>query len=182
MGLRARLAALVLITTVLVPHARLAAFQSPSQTAASPGDPAVDAYTTFVLGKKLTGPADRAFVVAALDRLVSAVEALALMRPNPDERLLSSAHKVRRELRRLQPIVGDSPAQIKDRWNVFQEVAQLVADVSREIGPQGAHAGVTSALLTAADGLDYDYSLRSQPNNIEIYFDLASRALKQMMP
>ena len=60
------------------------------------------------------------------------------------------------------------------------EAAQLVANVSREMGPPGARAGVTDALLTAADGLDYDYPLRWQPNNIEMYFDLASRSLKQM--
>ena len=178
---RARLAILV-FTAVFLPHASLSAVQSPSRPVASPSDPAVDAYTTFVEGKKLAVPVDRTFVVAALDRLVSAVEALALRRENPDEKLLSSAHTVRREIRRLQPIVGDSPPRIKERWNVFQEVARLVADVSREIGPPGARKGVTAALLTAADGLDYDYSLRSQPNNIEIYFDLASRALKQMMP
>jgi hypothetical protein len=41
-------------------------------------DPAVAAYTTFVQGKKLTVPVDREFVVAALDRLVSALEGVAL--------------------------------------------------------------------------------------------------------
>jgi len=178
---RTRLATLVL-ATVFVAHPHLSALQSPPKPVASPRDPAVDAYLTFVQGKKLTVPVDRTFVVAALDRLVSAVEALALRRENPDEKLLNSAHQVRREIRRLQPIVGESRAQIKDRWNVFQAVAQLVADVSREIGPAGARDGVTAALLRAADGLDYDHSLKSQHNNIEMYFDLASRALKQMMP
>ena len=182
MRLQTRLAILVLSATVFVTHAHLSALQSPSLPVASPSDPAVDAYTTFVQGKGLAVPVDRAFVVAALDRLVSAAEALALRRESPDERLLSSAHKVRREIRRLQPIVGDSRSQVKDRWNVFQEVAQLVADVSREIGPPGAREGVTAALLRAADGLDYDYSLQSQQSNLEIYFDLASRALRQMMP
>ena len=54
----------------------------------------------------------------------------------------------------------------------------------RQSGPSsGQHSRSTrTSGSTAADGLDYDYSLRSQPNNIEIYFDLASRALKQMMP
>ena len=179
MCLRTRLAILVL-TPVFVTNASLSALQSPSRPVASPSDPAVDAYTTFVKGKKLTVPVDRTFVVAALDRLVSAVEALALRRETPDERLLSSAHKVRREIRRLQPIAGDSRLQIKERWNVFQEVARLVADVSREIGPPGAREGVTAALLTAADGLDYDYSLQSQQSNIEMYFDLASRTLRQI--
>ncbi len=182
MCIRTCLATLVLGTTVFATNAPMSALQSPSQSVASPGDPAVDAYITFVEGKRPDVPVDRAFVVAALDRLVSAVEALALRRADPDEKLLSSAHKVRREIRRLQPHAGDSPSQIKDRWNVFLAVAQLVADVSREIGPPGARQGVTAALLTAADGLDYDYPLRSQPSNIEMYFDLASRALKQMMP
>jgi len=176
-----RLTTLVL-TTVFVAHAQLSALQSPTKRAAPPRDPAVDAYLTFVEGKKLTVPVDRTFVVAALDRLVSAVEALALRRDNPDETLLASAHEVRREIRRLQPILGESPAQIKDRWSVFQAVAQLVADVSREIGPAGARDGVTAALLMTADGLDSDYSLTSQHNNIEMFFDLASRVLKQMTP
>ena len=59
-------------------------------------------------------------------------------------------------------------------------VAQLAADVSREIGPPGARELVINALLGAADGLDYDYPLRWQPANIKTYFDLASRALEQM--
>ena len=175
---RTRLTILVL-TSILVTYARLSAMQSPSRPAASPSDPAVDAYITFVQGRKLDVPVDRTFVVAALDRLVSAVEALALRREDPDEKLFSSAHKVRREIRRLQPIVGDTQPQIKDRWNVFQEIARLVADVSGEIGPPGAGEDVTAALLRAADGLDYDYPLRWQPSNIEVYFDLAARALNR---
>ena len=182
MCIRIPLATLVLGTTVFVSHTYVAVLQSPTQVAASPSDPAVDAYITFVEGKRLEVPVDRAFVVAALDRLVSAVEALALRRENPDERFLTSAHKARREIRRLQPIVGDSPSQIKARRDVFVGVAQLVVDVSHDIGPPGARDDVTSALLRAADGLDRDYSLRAQQNNIEIYLDLASRALKRMMP
>ena len=153
------------------------------QSPASPvqqSDPAVDAYVTFVDGKRLEVPVDRAFVVAALDRLVSAVEALALTQAAPNEKTLATAHRIRLEIRRLRPISGDAPALVKARWNVFMEAAQLVANVSREMGPPGARAGVTDALLTAADGLDYDYPLRWQPNNIEMYFDLASRSLKQM--
>jgi len=182
MGIRTRLATVGLCTTVLVGHAALSASQSQPQSVPSTTDPAVDAYTTFIEGKKLDVPVDRAFVVAALDRLVSAVEALALRQTTPSDKILSTAHEVRREIRRLQPISGDSPSHIKERWNVFLAVAQLVADVSREIGPPEARQGVTAALLTAADGLDYDYPLRWQPNNIEIYFDLASRTLKQMSP
>ena len=153
------------------------------QSTASPvqrSDPAVDAYVTFVDGKRLEVPVDRAFVVAALDRLVSAVEALALTQTAPNEKTLAAAHRIRREIRRLRPISGDAPALIKERWNVFMEAAQLVAGVSREMGPPGARTGVIDALLTAADGLDYDYPLRWQPSNIEMYFDLASRSLKQM--
>jgi hypothetical protein len=156
MCIRTLLATLVLATSVLVTHAPMSALQTPSPPVASPGDPAVDAYITFVDGKRLSVPVDRTFVVAALDRLVSAVEALALRREKPNDKLLSSAHKVRREIRRLQPIVGDSPSQIKERWNAFLAAAQLVADVSREIGPPGARDGVTAAQLTASAGLDYD--------------------------
>jgi hypothetical protein len=182
MRIRTRLAPVVLGTTVLVIQTPTAVLQSRPQSVVSRTDSAVDAYTTFVEGKRLDLPVDRAFVVAALDRLVSAVEALAFRQATPSDKILSTAHKVRREIRRLEPISGDSPSQIRERWNVFLAVAQLVADVSREIGPPGARQGVTSSLLRAADGLDYDYPLRWQPNNIEIYFDLASRALKQMVP
>lgn len=44
------------------------------------------------------------------------------------------------------------------------------------------YAGVLDALTTAADGLDYDYPLKWQPNAIQMYFDLAARALRQMKP
>ena len=59
-------------------------------------------------------------------------------------------------------------------------VAQLAADVSREIGPLGAREDVITSLLRSADGLDYDYPLRWQPGNIGNYFELASRAVEQM--
>jgi hypothetical protein len=64
-------------------------------------DPAVDAYTTFIQGKKLAVPVDRPFVVAALDRLVSAVEGLALARDASTDGILQAAHKLRRDIRRL---------------------------------------------------------------------------------
>lgn len=78
MRIRTRLAPVVLGTTVLVIQTPTAALQSRPQPVASRTDPAVDAYTTFVEGKRLDFPVDRAFVVAALDRLVSAVEALGI--------------------------------------------------------------------------------------------------------
>ena len=152
------------------------------QPAPSRTDPAVEAYTTFVAGKKLEAPVDRAFVVAALDRLVSAVEALALKETAPNATILSTAHKVRREIRRLVTISGDSASQIKERWNVFVAVAHLVDDVARALAPPGAPRGVTGALLRAADGLDFDQPLRWQPDNIERYLELASRALTQIVP
>jgi hypothetical protein len=181
MRMRTRLATVILGTTVLVPGTSTAAPQPPPQLVASPTDPAVDAYTTFVQGKQPEAPVDRAFVVAALDRLVSAVEALALTQTAQSATILSTAHKVRREIRRLAPTSGDTPSQIKGRINVFVAVAHLVDDVARALAPPGAPRGAAAALLRAADGLDFDYPLRWQPNNIQLYFDLASRALTQIV-
>ena len=65
---------------------------------------------------------------------------------------------------------------------MFVSTARLIADVSRDLGTSGASDGVLDALITAADGLDYDYPLKWQPNAIHMYFDLAARALRQMKP
>lgn len=180
MGNRTHLVIVALGAAVWLSDARVLAQQSPVRPLSSAGDPAVAAYTAFIAGKRLDVPVDRDFVVAALDRLVSALEALALRRAAPDEQALSTAHRLRREIRRLQPIAGDKPSQVKERWDVFMAVAQLAAGVSREIGPPGARDNVIAALRRAADGLDYDYPLRWQPANITMYFDLASQALDQM--
>ena len=145
-------------------------------------DPAVDAYTSFVDGKELEVPVDRDFVVAGLDRLASAAEALTLTRRTPNAAVLNAAHRIRREIRRLRQLESDAPEIIKQRWNVFVSTARLIADVSRDLGTSGASDGVLNALITAADGLDYDYPLKWQPNAIHMYFDLAARALRQMKP
>jgi hypothetical protein len=180
MSIHKRIASIVIGTTVFLVQTPVPFLQSPPTPAVQRSDPAVDAYVTFVGGKRLEVPIDRVFVVASLDRLVSAAEALAVTQAVPNENTLATAHRIRREIPRLRLISGDVPALAKEHWNVFMAAAQLVADVSRQIGPAGARDGVINALLTDADGLDYDYPLRWQPNNVEMYFDLASRALKQM--
>jgi hypothetical protein len=180
MATRSQLGIVALGVAMLLSHTSVLGRQSPVAPVSSAGDPAVDAFATFVAGKRLDVPVDREFVVAALDRLVSALEALALRTAAPDEQVLFTAHRLRREIRRLQPIAGDKPSQIKERWDVFMAVAQLAADVSRHIGPRGAGEDAITSLLRSADGLDYDYPLRWQPGNIGNYFDLASRVLAQM--
>jgi hypothetical protein len=179
MGIRTRLSIVVLGIAMLLSDADILG-QPRERPISSAADPAVDAFTTFVAGKRLDVPVDRGFVVAALDRLVSALEALALRPAAPDEKVISMAHRLRREIRRLQPVTGDKPSQIKERWDVFMGVAQLAADVSREIGPHDDKQDVINSLLRSADGLDYDYPLRWQPGNIGNYLELASRALEQM--
>jgi hypothetical protein len=179
-GRRIRLATFILGTAMLVPGTLTASPQPRPQPAASQSDPAVDDYTTFVQGKRLDAPVDRAFVVAALDRLVSAIEALALTRMAQSATVLSSAHNVRREIRRVAPTSGDSPSQIKGHIHVFVAIAQLADDVARALTPPGAPRGVTGALLRAADGLDFDSPLRWQASNMQLYLDLASRALAQI--
>ena len=125
---------------------------------------------------------DREFVVASLDRLASAAEALTLTRRTPNAAVLTEAHCIRQEIRRLRQVGSDAPEITKQRWNVFVATARLIADVSRGLGTRGASDGVLDALITAADGLDYDYPLKWQPNAIQMYFDLAARALRQMKP
>jgi len=147
-----------------------------------PSDPAVEAYISFVDGKELDVPVDRDFVVASLDRLASAAEALTLTRRTPNAAVLNAAHRIRQEIRRLRQVAGDAPRTTKQKWDVFLATARLVADVSRDLGTRGASDGVLDALMTAADGLDYDYPLKWQPNAIQIYFDLAARTLRQMRP
>jgi len=127
-------------------------------------------------------PVDRDFVVAGPDRLASAAEALTLSRRTANPAVLSEAHRIRREIRRLRQLGSDAPEIIKQRWNAFVATARLIADVSRGLGAHGASDGVLDALTTAADGLDYDYPLKWQPNAIQMYFDLAGRALRQMKP
>ena len=130
MRIRTRLVTVVL-GTVLVTGTPTAAPQPPPQPVASRTDPAVDAYTTFVGGKTLDVPVDRAFVVAALAARVSS-RGPRFDTDGSERQILSTAHKVRREIRRLQPISGDSPSQTKERWGVFVAVAHLVDDVARD--------------------------------------------------
>ena len=177
------LSALALVVFVLWSGAASATQRPAGATRGTAGsDPAVDAYTSFVDGKELEAPVDRDFVVAGLDRLASAAEALTLTRRTPNAAVLNAAHRIRREIRRLRQLDRDAPEITKQRWNVFVSTARLIADVSRDLGTSGASDGVLDALITAADGLDYDYPLKWQPNAIHMYFDLAARALRQMKP
>lgn len=101
-------------------------------------------------------PVDRDFIVAGLIRLASAAEALTLTRRTANPAVLSEAHRIRREIRRLRQLGSDAPEITKQRWNAFVATARLIADVSRDLGTRGASDGVLDALTTAADGLDYD--------------------------
>lgn len=143
-------------------------------------DPAVDAYITFVEGKQLKAPADQQFIIAALDRLVSAVEGLALGKIGPNAVVLSAARRTRHELRQLQPFAPDTPERLRNRWKVFMAAGRLVDDVARELGPRGAEKSLRNAVVRAADSIDYDDPVRWQPEALERFFSLTARALKQM--
>lgn len=165
--------------------AGLASADGPQVSAGSPAqlrlaDPAVEAYTSFVAGKQLGAPADRRFIFAALDRLVSAVEGLALRETEPDAALLSAAQRVRKEIRLLRPFAPDTDARMKDRWRVFTAAALLVDDLASAIGSRGADKPIREALLRAADSIDFDDPARMQPEALEYFFTFAARALKQM--
>ena len=96
--------------------------------------------------------------------------------------MLSEAHRIRREIRRLRQLGSDAPEITKQRWNALVATARLIADVSRDPGTRSASDGVLDALTTAADRLDYDYPLKRQPNAIQMDFDLAARARRQRKP
>lgn len=143
-------------------------------------DPALDAYTTFVEGKKLKTPVDQVFIIAALDRLASAVEGLALREGDLGKDVLSAAQQVRRDIRLLQPRAPSTASRLKRRWTVFADAAALIDGLGREIDPRGVGRQLRASVLRAADSLDYDDPLRWQPDALEAFFDLAARALKQM--
>ena len=105
---------MALVMTII---ALMAAAQASSQELAANrrtavDDPAVMAFTTFVVGKDLAYPADRAIVVAAFDRLACAIEGLALARNAFGDADFADVHNLRREIRELA-ISADTPALTK---------------------------------------------------------------------
>jgi len=143
-------------------------------------DPAVDAYVEFVKGKPLKAPADRKFILAGLDRLASAVEGLALRKIGLDAEVLSVARKVRFELRQLEPYAADTPERLRNRWKVFKSAAKAIDDLADELDSRVVDKALRAAVVRAADSIDYDDPARWQPEAVELFFDLAARALLQM--
>lgn len=161
--------------------ALLAASQGLATSAGPQTDPSVRAYTTFVGGTKLTEPVDREFVVASLDRLACAIEGLALARGVATDSMLDRVHTVRRDLRRLAAISSDSPDILKQRTKLFTTIAELMVSLNRSVNPKhAAERSVLDALARSADGLDYDYPLRLQPDNLNLYFRLAAEGLQHI--
>ena len=109
----------LLSTIVILAMPHISTMQSPLPSSAARVDPAVDAYATIIQGKKLTVPVDRAFVVAALDRLVSAVEGLALARDASTDGILNTAHGLRRDIRRLARANADTPPVMKAKTDAI---------------------------------------------------------------
>ena len=147
------------------------------------GDPAVEAYTTFVKGMKLTlgDPVDRDFVVAALDRLVTAVEGLALARDASTDALLTRGHEIRRDLRRLAENDSQAIEVLKKKTDVFVAISELVSRLNVALGPKrGAEQSGIDALKRSADGLDFEYPLKWQPGAIQGFLEIAARVLQQM--
>ena len=150
------------------------------QSVAQPDDPAVIAYVEFVTGKQLKAPADRKFIIAALDRLASAVEGLALRKIGPEAPVLSAARRVRHDIRQLQPFAADTPERMKNRWKVFVAAGRLIEDLSRELRAPGSGSALREAVVRAADSIDYDDPARWQPDAVEMFFNLSARALREM--
>ena len=147
------------------------------------GDPAVEAYTTFVSGMTLTvtGPVDREFAVGALDRLVSAVEGVALARDVATDALLARGHGIRRDIRRLAESDSQALEILKKKTDVFVAIGELVGALNVALGPtRGAGQSGIDALKRSADGLDFEYPLKWQPGAIQGFLEIAAQVLTQM--
>ena len=179
-NLRTRAAAFLSILIVLAPFpvSNLQAQTSPRRA-----DPAVEAYSSFVKGINLTrsGPVDRDFVVAALDRLVTAVEGLALSRDAATDALLASGHEIRRDIRRLAGNDSAAVEILKKKTDVFVAISELVSALNGALGAKGgAEKSRVDALKRSADGLDFEYPLKWQPGAIQGFLDIAAQVLNQM--
>jgi len=152
-------------------------------TAPKRGDPAVEAYTTFVKGMKLTqgGPVDLEFVVAALDRIVSAAEGLALARDVATDTLLTRGHEIRRDMRRLARNDSTAIDILKKKTDVFVAISELLGALHVALGPkQGAEQWAIDALKRSAEGLDFEYPLKWQPGAIQGFLEIGAKVLQQM--
>lgn len=153
------------------------------QTSTTPrrDDPAVAAYTTFVKGKELTVPVDREFVVAALDRLVSGLEGVALSRDIATEAMLTRGHEIRRDMRRLAETDSQALEILKKKTDVFVAIGELVSALNGALGPnRGAEQWAIDALRRSADGLDFEYPLKWQPAAVQGFLEIAGQVLQQM--
>lgn len=142
-------------------------------------DPAVAAFTAFINDKELQFPADRDVVVAAVDRLASAIEGLALARGVLSEAEFARGHALRRDVRYLS-MNADSPALTKARAGIFIRTERLLADLERTMHGNRADQELLNALERAADGLDTDYPLRWQPNAMNNFFRLAAQLFYEL--
>jgi len=142
-------------------------------------DPAVAAYTDFIDGKKLEFPAARDVVVAAVDRLASAIEGLALARGVLSDADFGRVHALRRDVRYLS-MNADSPELTRARAGVFVRTAELLADLDRTMHGNRADQELLNALKRSADGLDTDYPLRWQPSAMNNFFHYAAKTLQEL--
>lgn len=143
-------------------------------------DPAVAAYISYINGKDFNGSIDRAFVVAALDQLLSAVEGVALAQSGSNGELFDTVHHARREVRRLSA-VNNEPVLTKAGRNIFVVTARLVINLDREVRPRPhTPRALLESLKRAADGFDHDDPLRLQPSNLKEFFSFAAEALAHM--
>ena len=93
--------------------------------------------------------------------------------------MLKRVHTVRRDIRRLAATSSDAPDILKQRTRVFTTLAELMVTLNRSANPKRtSESTVLEALVRSADGLDYDYPLRWQPENLNMYFRLAAEGLQ----
>jgi hypothetical protein len=169
------------LSSLLVVLALSPALSRQPPTTQRRGDPAVEAYTTFIKGKEPAFPADRDFVIAALDRLVAAVEGIALARNVATDSMLAGGHEIRRDIRRLGSTQSQAPEILKKKADVFVAIGEFVGAVNVALGPKrGAEQQGIDALKRSADGLDFEYPLKWQPDAIQGFLEIAEKVLQQM--
>ena len=175
---RLRLQMLGLLGVVSLFMAGSASAQGSSPAGVALSDPAVDAFVTFVAPKH-SGPLSRPFVVAALDRFVSAIEAVALAHDVADAALFTTAHDIRRDVRRLYSRRSTAEAQIKKRRELFVAAAGLMTAIHAQLPAEyRVPAPRLEALERAADSLDVEDPLLKQPDSVERFFRHAAETLK----
>lgn len=143
-------------------------------------DPAVFTFADFV-EHRLRPPLSNDTIITGVDLLVSALEAVVIGQ-RLDDGLLDRAHRLRREVREVYQERATSD-RISDRQELFEDVAELMADLNNKLPRQDQIAQPRiDALERSADAIERDDPLRQQPDVVERFFRHAAEALRVARP